>query len=354
MGKDLRVGVLGGGTIAGFHIESYQRCEGVSVVAVSDVVEDRARSLAERYKIPKFFKDYRDILKISDVDAVSVCTPNFLHCEMTVAALRAGKHVLCEKPMAMNAREGQKMCDEAKRAGKILMMGFCNRFRPESMALKKLIESGRLGEIYHSQVFAMRRRGIPGLGSWFTTKSKSGGGPLIDIGVHMLDLTLWLIGWPKPKRVSATTYSKFGGRDDYTCIGMWGIPEPGGPFDVEDYVSAFIRFENNTTMHLECSWAANIGSDRMGSTILGDEGGADISLGKPLQLYGQSDGFLTDTTPHYPTAGINIYHEEAAHFVECVREGKEPMATGPQGLIVQKVIDAIYRSSEEGREVDVG
>ncbi len=349
--KKIKVGVIGCGTIAKQHIEAYQKSDRAEVVALADIVPKQVAALAEEYGIDKTYSDYRRMLKDDSFSAVSICVPNFLHGEVTVRALESGKHVLCEKPMALNLRQAQKMADAAGKSKKVLMLAMCRRFQAESQVLKKIIDSGKLGGIYHAHVSLLSRRGIPGLGGWFTTKSKSGGGPLIDKSVHALDLTIWLMGNPEPVAVSAATYAKFGNKKDYTYLSMWGKPVPGGTFDVEDYVTALIRFKDDSTLTLECSWAANVSEETFFSVILGDQAGARIEIGKGVKIAGRSDGYLTDTIPYY--AARDRFLEEVVHFLDCIHTGKKPIPSAEDGLRIQKIIDAVYRSGRLKREVRI-
>lgn len=346
--KKIKVGVIGCGVIAKHHLAAYQKSSRAEVVALADVVPEQVETLAKECGITKTYTNYRRMLKDDSFSAVSICLPNFLHCDATVRALEAGKHVLCEKPLALNIGQAQKMSEAAKKAKRILMPAMCHRFGAEGQALKTIINSGKLGRVYHAHVSLLRRRGIPGLGGWFTDKSKSGGGPLIDIGVHALDLTIWLMGNPEPTAVSAATYAKFGHRKDYTYVSMWGQPVPGGVFDVEDYATALIRFKDDSTLTLECSWAANISEETFYSSILGDKAGAKIEIGKAVKIAGQSDGCINDTILHYATR--DIYLDEVMHFLDCIHTGKQPSPSSEDGLRIQKVIDAIYRSSRLKKE----
>ncbi|MBI3991509.1 MAG: Gfo/Idh/MocA family oxidoreductase [Candidatus Omnitrophica bacterium] len=350
MSKKVKIGVIGAG-MGAYHVQGYQQCPDAEVLALSDINEEKGKKISKEKNIPFFYTDYRDLLRMKELDAVSVCTPNCFHSNMTIEALNAGKDVLCEKPMAMNAKNALLMVKAAKANKKLLMIGFSHRFRSDSQCLKEFINNGRLGEIYHVQAFAERRRGIPGLGSWFTTKSMAGGGPLIDIGVHILDLCLWLIGDAEPSSVTAAAYSKFMTRKDYTYVSMWGNPVPGGKRDVEDLATAWVRFKNGATLSLEASWASNIDKDLFYAVIMGDKGGAKIELGEPLKIFTEEEGKIVDITPKYPDS--NILFSEMEHFVECVRTRKKPIPDGEAGVRVQKLIDGIYLSSGLKKEVAI-
>jgi len=341
--EKLGIGIIGVG-IGHLHIQGYVKCPEAQVLAVCDVNEERARRVAAEFGIPHVFTDYEEMLELDDIDAVSVCTPNYLHAPITIAAFEAGKHIICEKPLAITPEEGEAMVAAGKRAGKLFMTAFNNRFRGDTQVLKKFVEQGELGEIYYAKTGWLRRRGIPGMGGWFTTKSKSGGGPLIDLGVHVLDLTLWLMGNPKAVTVTGSTYAKFGqyGKG----MGTWGTAEESGKCDVEDLAAAFIRLNTGATVVLETSWASNVGRDVVYTTLMGTKGGADVD---PLRVYTEMHGALVDVTPSYPNQSGHLM--EIKHFVDCIVNGKEPISTGEHGLEVTRILDAIYKSAEQGREI---
>lgn len=339
----LGVGVIGVG-IGHLHLQGYAQCPEVDILAVADVNEERAQRVATEFGIPHVYKDYEQMLKLDGIDAVSVCTPNYLHAPMTIAAFEAGKHVICEKPLAITPEEGEAMVEAGKKAGKLFMTAFNNRFRGDTQLLKRYIEEGELGEIYYAKTGWLRRRGIPGFGGWFTTKCMSGGGPLIDLGVHVLDLALWLMGNPKAVTVTGTTYAKFGTMGE--GAGGYGQKQDSGTCDVEDLASAFIRLDTGATLFLEASWASNVERERIYTTLVGTKGGADLD---PLRVYSEMHGSLADITPSYPNQSGHIM--EIKHFVDCIVNGKELISTGEHGLEVTRILDAIYKSAEQGREI---
>jgi predicted dehydrogenase len=350
MSSKVKVGVIGAG-IGYYHAKSYKAVKDVELSAIADIDEARARKVANELGIPNVYTDYKEMLKKEKPDAVSVGLPNYLHKKVTIDAIKAGANVLCEKPMAMNAQEAEEMVEEAAKSKKILMIGFCHRFRADSKLLKEIINKGHLGEIYHAQAFALRRRGIPGLGGWFTTKSKSGGGGMIDIGVHILDLTMWEMGFPKPVSVSGAAYMKFGHKKDYTYVSMWGNKVEGGTYDVDDFACGFIRFDNDATISLEVSWAANLNNEGFYSIILGDKAGAKLDAYEDLKIYTEQYGKIVDIFPKY--AKEDNWINQISHFVDCVKNNKKPISPGEHGLVVQKVLDAIYLSSETKKEVKI-
>jgi predicted dehydrogenase len=353
--RTLRVGIIGTGGIAqGAHIPGYQRTEGVELYAACDVIEERARAMAEKFGIPHVFTDYEQMLKLPEVDIVSVCTPPFAHKDATIAALQAGKHVLCEKPMALDGTEAQAMVDAwyaaRERYGNRFSVGFQSRFGRQAQTLKRFIDAGELGELYYGRTAALRRRGVPGWGV-FTKKSLNGGGPLIDIGVHALDLALWFLGHPEPASVYGVTYRKFGNRSG--VYNPWGSWDPKS-FDVEDAAFAMIRFRNGAMLQLECSWALNIEKSTSQTVLCGTEGGAQLH---PFKIFQERHGTILDVAvPEGVTEGQGG-RDEPAHvleiqgFVKAVREGRDPLVRPEQALMVSRIVDAIYASDEAGGAV---
>ncbi len=349
MAKKVRIGVIGTGGIAnGAHLPGYSQipdeCE---IFALCDIDPKALKKTAEKYPVKHQFEDYKKLLEMPEIDGVSVCTPNYVHYAPTIDALKAGKNVLCEKPIAMNAKEAAEMVKTARKEGKILQIGYNSRFAPTNQLLKKFVEAGEIGDIYYARAQAMRVRGIPGWGV-FIDKSKQGGGPLIDIGVHILDLTLWLMGHPKPTYASGVTYQKFGKRPDVVgFMGQWDYKN----FTVEDMAAALIRFENGATVVLESSFVANIKDELNNTTLLGTEGGAQAY---PLTITQERHRSVFSYEPQIPNRNINTHYAEMKAFVECIRDKKEPLVTGEHGLMVAQIMDAIYKSSDVGHEVPIG
>ncbi|HEY3329994.1 MAG TPA: Gfo/Idh/MocA family oxidoreductase [Capsulimonadaceae bacterium] len=344
----IKVGVIGVG-IGRTHLNAYKKLPNVQIEAICDINETRGETAAKDFGVEKFYTDYKKMLAKSGIDAVSVCVPNHLHAELAVAAAEAGKHVLCEKPMADTLANGEKIVKAARKAeknGQVFMMAMNNRYRGDSQVLKAFIDNGDLGEIYHAKCGWIRRNGIPGFGGWFTTKEKSGGGPLIDIGVHVLDLTLYFMGNPKPVSATGATYAKFGPEGKGTW--NWGAPPDSSTktFDVEDFASGFVKFDNGATLAIEASWASYIKEDRFYSNILGTEGGADL---EPLTIYKNMNGTPVDIKPQFPQ--LAGHEAEIVHFIDCITGGKQPISTAEQGLHILQILDAIYRSSQSGKEV---
>ncbi len=357
----IKAGVIGAG-IGTYHIEGYQAHEDAEVVALCDLNEDVLAETGEEYQIEHLFTDYEEMLDEADIDCVSVCVPNKFHAPLVIDCLEADRHVLCEKPLARNAEEGLKMIDAAEKSGRTLMIQFNNRFRPEAKVLKGHVDDGTFGDIYFARCGWIRRNGIPGWGGWFTSEEVAGGGPLIDLAVHMLDLTMWLMGNPKPVTCMASTYSVFG--PEMEALGPWGTPDPDGTFDVEDMAVGMLKFEDGQTILLEASWASRIKRERVYSTVMGTEAGAslervfaidgvDDTAIDTLELYTQEQGEAVDREVKLEPDLEMGRHTSVQHFVDCLVEGEEPISPGTDGLRIMKILDAMYESAETGEAVDI-
>lgn len=353
MAGKVKIGVIGIGAIGSLHVDALKKVPHAEVAAICDGQPERLEAKGKQYGVSRLFADHREMLK-EDLDAVIVATPNATHCPQTLDALKAGKNVLCEKPMALSAREAQKMVQAAKAAGKFIQIGMVQRLRGEAQVLKECITNGDLGRIYHTRVVLCRRRGVPGLGGWFTTKSMAGGGCLIDIGVHFFDLAMWLADTWKPQRVSASTHAEFGPRmKGYTFTRMWaGPPRYEGVCDVEDYAAGFVRFQKDCTLSFQISWAANVAQENF-VEVIGTKGGVRTGQSKEsMMLLTEHGGRIADIATQY--VETDHFLLQAQNFVGAVQGKNPPQATGEQGLAVMKLLDAIYRSARQGREVTVG
>lgn len=335
----IKVGIVGTGGISRLHANGYKKCPDVEIKAISDISEAHSKRFAEDYGIKNIYTDYKEMLKDDEIEAISICTPNALHAPVAIAAFEAGKHVICEKPISTNAEDARAMVAAGKKSGKIFMMGFNNRFRGDTQLLKKCIENGDLGEIYYAKTGWLRRKGIPGMGGWFTTKALSGGGPLIDLGVHVLDLTLWLMGNPKPVYVVGSSYAKFGPEI---------AKQKGGTFDVEDLATGMVKLENGATIFVETSWHSHVEKERIYSQLIGTKGGAELD---PLRIYTDVNGNSADVLLQHPS--VSGHEMEIIHFIECIKENKTPIAIGEHGLHIQLILDAIYESTVTGKGVEI-
>ncbi len=352
------IGVIGCG-IGKWHLEGYDTDPRAKVIAISGL-EDRCHTLASEHNVPHVYTDYRELLANPDIQAVSIAVPNFLHVPIGLDAIAAGKHVLIEKPLARNTAEGEKLVRAAEEAGLVLGIVFNRRSRADMQALKQHIDRGALGEIYHARAYWNRRSGIPGLGSWFTSKEGAGGGPLIDLGVHVLDMALWLMDEPVVKRASAATYAKLGPQG----IGNWSgnrfSVTDDRKYEVEDFATAFLRTESGSTLYLEASWAEfSSRTDEFGVALLGSKGGAELNVKDyatvgTLQLFTFEDGIQVDCTPRLPEKPASAGHGEVINkFLDSIIDGVPMEPNGRKGLERTALIDAIYKSADKGHEVDV-
>ena len=345
------MGIVGCGGIAGLHAKGYQQCKDVTIVACSDLDKARAQTFAATHNIPGVYDDYKKLLETEKLDAISVCTPNYAHCAPTVVALAAGVNVMCEKPIAMNAAEALEMVKAAKKYRRLLTIGHHMRFYHVSQHLKKLIEAGDLGDIYFGRSWALRRRWVPGWGA-FHIKKKSGGGPLIDIGVHALDLIVWLMGSPKPESVSGSVYTKLANQPEFFT--PWGNNYKREEYDVEDFACGMVKFSGGASLLLEASWAAHIPEqETQAQLLLGDKAGARINPGNsaaPLSIYSSGGEAISDRNfAGFPETEPHI--AEIAHWVACLRGEKQVLVKPEESLNIQRIIDSLYLSSKRKREV---
>ena len=353
MSNKLRIGIIGSGGIAqGCHMRGYatmpDRCE---IVAVCDVNPDTARTAADKYQVAKTYTDYHQMLQQEQLDAVSVATPNAYHMQPTIDALEAGIHVICEKPLAMNAEEARKMCAAAKSSGKILQVALQQRFTGPARFMKSFIDAGNMGDIYYARAQALRRRGVPHWGV-FIDKEKQGGGPLIDIGVHILDMTLFLMGYPKPLVASGKTWDMLGTNPD--IVNPWGDYDRS-KFTVEDFAVGMIKFDNGAVVVLESSFMANLDGDPFQTQLFGTKAGAIVKgWGEdPIQIFTENNKQLFNMKPANVPNVESSHVDEIKAFVDAIIHSKPSPGPGENGLILNAIFDALYKSSETGREEPV-
>lgn len=359
MSERIRVAIIGTGGIGlSKHLPSLHKIPQVELAGFCDMREESAAKAKAQFGSDDAIvtTDYRRLLDDPSIDVVHVCTPNRTHAEITIAALEAGKHVMCEKPMAINSQDAQKMLDASKRSGKKLTIGYQNRYRPDSQYLKSLCEQGELGDIYFGRALALRRRGVPTWGV-FLDKELQGGGPLIDIGTHSLDLTLWMMDNYKPVSVTGSVFHKLGSRQN--AANTWGPWDPE-KFTVEDSAFGFIKMENGATISLEASWALNTLDPREATTELyGTEGGADMREG--VRINGERMGRLFDHSYHFEGNDKVVFYSgvqdeapadrEARLWIECILNDTEPLVKPEQALVVTQILEAIYESGKTGKTV---
>jgi predicted dehydrogenase len=345
--KTFRVGVIGLGMGKG-HVTGFQAHPQADVVAVCDLNEQLLNEQADALNVTGRYTDAKKMIRDEKLDIVSIATPNKFHKPLALAAFKHGAHVLCEKPMALNAREGKAMLDAARKANRRLMINFSFRFTAQAQALKRAVDDGVLGDVYFGRTVWLRRRGLPRFGGWFGQKALAGGGPLIDLGVHRLDLALWLMGYPQPTWVMGGAWQAIAG--DLAR-------KAKKTFDVEDLAAGMIKFENGAMLELEASWCANIAQrELMETRLLGTKAGlrhANIGEGYEFkgEIFLERNGDPYDMTLHEGPA--MALQGAPGHLIDAILNDRPHIADGEQGLVVMKLLDALYKSAKEGKPVRI-
>jgi predicted dehydrogenase len=332
----VKIGVIGLG-IGKWHVKSFQTTKNCEVVALCDTDEKKLKEAGGKFKIKKLYNDVASFLSDKDIDAVSICPPNFLHAELTIAALEKGKHVLCEKPLADKVESAKKIVSAEKKSKNKCMTAMKLRFKPEAHYIARALKNGEFGEVYHGYTHYLQPPGMIPKKEWFFTKSKSGGGALIDNGVHLLDLNWYLMGCPKPIYAFGSTCAKFPS----------DIKPIKNDFDVEDFGCGLIKFENGITIYLDNAWTAMVGDAVWNLRICGSKGGATMW---PFSIIKPEDGKNKTETPDLSNQN---YQTQFEHFIECIINDSEPLSPVSQGLEVVQMLDAIYQSSKTGKAVKI-
>lgn len=350
----LKIAIIGVGNIARHHIAGYLSNENCELYAFCDINEDRLKLMSKEYNVTRIYTDREKMFaECPEIDVVSVCTWNCAHAECTISALNAGKHVICEKPMAMNANEAIEMQAAAQKNNKLLMIGFVRRFGNDCAVVKDFADAGDFGDIYYAKTTYLRRAGSPG--GWFGNKALSGGGPLIDLGVHVIDLARYIAGNPKPVSAYGATFKKLGSRKDLKGKSGYVSSTTSNKdiFDVEDMATALIRFDNGMVLSVEASFSLNIKRDIGEIEIFGTKSGA--SLSPSLEIFTDQNGYLTNVSFDCPTALSfdGIFKAEINHFIDCVLTGKPCKSPAEDGVAIMKILDAVYKSAEIGHEVEI-
>jgi predicted dehydrogenase len=347
----IKIGIIGTGSISVEHIEAYLKNSRVELYAFCDLNEERLNTMAEKYKIKHTFTDLNEMLKLAELDAVSVCTWNSAHAPCVIAALNAGKHVLCEKPMSVSEEASSAMKEAAEKNGKLLMIGFVRRYGNDCKILREFIDSDYFGELYYAKATYLRRKGNPG--GWFGDTSRSGGGPLIDLGVHVIDLVRFLMGNPKPVSVYGATFKKLGDRKNIKGKKFYRASSAaeGDICDVEDLATAMIRFENGAVLSIEASFSLNIKKDKGKIELFGTKGGAKLS--PELELYSEINDYMADVSLDAETSLSfdGLFAEEINHFISCIMDRTPCISPAQDGIEIMAILDAIYKSAETGHEV---
>ncbi len=351
MSDKIKIGIIGCGNISESHLHGYLACDDVEVYAFCDINPERLKTQAEKYGIEKTYTDYNEMLALPELDAVSVCTPNAVHAPAAIAALNAGKHVLCEKPMATNAEDAKAMREAAEKNNKLLAIGFVRRYGNDIKMLKEIIANDDLGEIYYGKVCYIRRNGNPG--GWFSVKAVSGGGPLIDLGVHVIDYVRYALGNPKPVSVYGATFKKLLDRPNIKSPKPYvarSVNEYSG-CDVEDLATAMIRFDNGFVLSVETSFSLNLKDEKGDIELFGTKGG--VKFAPDMEVYSSMNGFMTnvnfaaDTTFDFQGS----FDREIRHYIDCVKGDDRTKAPAEDGVELMKILDAIYESAATGHEV---
>lgn len=352
-GPALGVAVIGAGSIADFHLTSYAANPEVRLVGIHDLNLDRARSVAAAYGAERIYETLDELLTDPAVEAVSICTWNDSHSRLAVAALDAGKHVLVEKPLSRTLAEAEDVQRAVERNDRHLQVGFVRRFGQNARTLKRFVDGGTLGDVYFAKATNVRRIGNPG--GWFADSARSGGGPLVDIGVHVVDLCWYFMGTPKPVTVSANAYSKLGNRANVTNLKRYRVAD-SNPDDntVEDMVNALVRFDNGSSLLLDTSYSLHAVDDDLHVSVFGDRGGAELE--PSLRIVTEENDTILRMEPQldHPSFGMEEgFATELAYFVDLCRDRVPDVATAAQGVEVMRMITAMYESARLGREIDL-
>ncbi|MFD0712901.1 Gfo/Idh/MocA family protein [Paenibacillus sp. GCM10027626] len=347
----LRVGIIGTGGIAEIHMNSYAANPDVELYAICDLVEERAAKKAEQRGISRIYTDFRQMLNDPQLDAISICTPNSAHAPISIAALQAGKHVLVEKPLCITVEEALEVEKAVRASNCVLQVGFVRRYGNNTKLVKRFIEAGEIGEVYYAKASCLRKIGNPG--GWFSDQKRSGGGPLIDLGVHVIDLCWYLMGRPKVKSVSGNTYKKLGNRANIQNLAYYKCSDyDPDKNDVEDLANAMIRFENGASLLVDVSFSLHAKQDEITAKIYGEKGGAELE--PELMLVSEKHDTILNITPQVDNLafdGIQSFANEINHFVDSCLGRIQTLSPVEDGVEMMKILCGIYESARIGREI---
>jgi predicted dehydrogenase len=351
MTKKLKIGIIGAGSISQAHFNGYRNNPEVEIYAVCDLNEARARDKAEKYNVKHVFQNYRDLLALPEIDAISICTWNNSHAEISIAALEAGKNVLVEKPLCKTVADALKVEEAVHKSGKLLQVGFVRRYASNTRILKKFIDDGELGGIYYAKASCIRRLGNPG--GWFADKERSGGGPLIDLGVHVIDICWYLMGKPKVKSVTGATYNRLGNRANVKNLSFYKAADYDASLNsVEDLANAFIRFENGSTLLVDVSFTLHAIKDELKVSLYGDKGGAELE--PELRIVTEKYDTILNVTPQVDNLSFDFvtgFQDEINHFIDSIFGHATTLSPVEDGVEMMKILCGIYESSEKGGEI---
>ncbi|GLI04177.1 oxidoreductase [Paenibacillus tyrfis] len=346
----VRIGVIGAGSISEMHLKAYAGNPEVELAAICDLNEGRAKTKAEAYGAGKVFTDYKQLLADPDIDAVSVCTWNNSHAAISIAALEAGKHVLCEKPLCKTVEEALQVEEAVARSGKTLQIGYVRRYGTNVRVLKKFIDAGELGEIYYAKATCLRRLGNPG--GWFSDIERSGGGPLIDLGVHIIDLCWYLMGKPKVKSISGNAYRKLGNRSHIQHLDYYKAADYNEHNTVEDLANAMIRFENGASLLVDVSFTLQTKKDEFAVKLYGDKGGVEVE--PELTIVTERHDTILNITPQIDHLTFDFergFQNEIDHFIACCQGREQTISPVQDGVEMMKMLCGIYESAQSGEEI---
>ncbi|KRE49290.1 Gfo/Idh/MocA family protein [Paenibacillus sp. Soil522] len=349
--KPVKIAVIGTGSISSFHLDSYKKNPNANLYAVCDLNEERARAAAEKYGAEKVYTDYRELLADPVIEAVSICTWNNTHAEISIAALEAGKHVLVEKPLCRTVEDALLIQEAVAKSGKLLQVGFVRRYDTNAQLLRAMADRGEFGEIYFAKASTLRRLGNPG--GWFSDIERSGGGPLIDIGVHVIDLCWYMMGRPKPVSVSANTYRKLGNRSNIKNLSYYQAADyDASKNTVEDLANALIRFENGASLLVDVSFTLHAKSNESAVKLYGEKGGFEID--PETVIVTEKNDTILNVYPQTDNKGFDFagaFQNEIGHFIDCVSNGRQPISPVEDGVEIMKILAGIYESAAKGAEV---
>ncbi|TFE23305.1 Gfo/Idh/MocA family protein [Cohnella luojiensis] len=348
----IRIGVIGTGSISESHLNAYSLNPNARIAAICDINEERAGQVAKKYGAEKTYADYRALLSDPDIDAVSVCTWNNTHAPISIAALEAGKHVLVEKPLARTVEEALRIEEAVRASGKLLQVGFVRRYDPNVQMLRQFADNGEFGELYYAKASTIRRLGNPG--GWFADVERSGGGPLIDIGVHVIDLCWYLMGRPKVKTISANTYRKLGNRSNVQHLSFYKAADyDASKNTVEDLANAIIRFENGASLMVDVSYSLHAKQDEGSVKLYGDKGGFEID--PTISIVTEKHNTILNIQPQTDSSagftGDPAFQNEINHFIDCIVKGDKQISPVEDGVEMMKILCGIYESAAKGEEI---
>ncbi|WP_195575646.1 Gfo/Idh/MocA family protein [Paenibacillus sp. 1001270B_150601_E10] len=351
MSKQIRIGLIGAGSISEMHLRAYHEHPDAKLQAICDLNETRANAKAEKYDIPHVYNNVHDLLARDDIDAVSICTWNHSHAEISIAALQAGKHVLVEKPLCTSVEDALAIQQAVADTGRQLQVGFVRRYASNTRIVRSFIDSDDIGPIYYAKASCIRKLGNPG--GWFSDKQRSGGGPLIDVGVHVIDLCWYLMGRPKVASISGNTYARLGNRSNIQNLSFYKAADyRADQNDVEDMANALIRFENGASLLVDVSFTLHAKEDELTVKLYGERGG--VELEPELTFITEKHNTILNVTPQIDNLSFNFqkgFQDEIHHFIGVCQGEKHTLSPVEDGVEMMKILCGIYESSHLGREI---